>query len=76
MNTEEKNQIAELLASAKRIAVIPSKLAGPEAYAAGVGLYYLLKNAEKNVTLLLRAKSATAVGILTLKPMTTPPRLL
>ncbi len=57
MNTEEKNQIAELLASAKRIAVIPSKLAGPEAYAAGVGLYYLLKNAEKNVSLIYPGKT-------------------
>lgn len=53
---EEKNQIAEILKSAKNIAIIPSRIAGTEAFIAGVGLYHLLKNAEKTVSLIYPGK--------------------
>ena len=36
------NLISELIKNAGNIAVVPSKVAGGDAYAAGVGLYYSL----------------------------------
>lgn len=47
---DKTNQIIELLKEANNIAVVPSKVAGVDAFAAGVGLYFMLKDLNKNVT--------------------------
>jgi len=48
---DKTNQIIELLREAKNIAIVPSKVAGVDAFAAGVGLYFMLKDLNKDVTL-------------------------
>lgn len=48
---DKTNQIIELLKEAKNIAIVPSKVAGVDAFAAGVGLYLMLKELNKDVTL-------------------------
>lgn len=45
------NQIQSLIKEANDIAVIPSKIAGGDAYAAAVGLYQMLKDSNKKATL-------------------------
>ncbi len=54
MNVEidKTNQIIELFRDAKSIAITPSKVAGVDAFAAGVGLYFVLKEDGKNVSLI------------------------
>lgn len=49
---DKTNQIIELLKEAKNIAIVPSKVAGVDAFAAGVGLYFMLKDLNKDVTLI------------------------
>ena len=49
---DKTNQIIELLKEAKNIAIAPSKVAGVDAFAAGVGLYFMLKEENKDVTLI------------------------
>ncbi|RJR27487.1 hypothetical protein C4561_02210 [candidate division WWE3 bacterium] len=53
---EKNNLITELLENSKRVAILPSKVSGVDAYCAGVGLYYMLKNKEKNVSLIYPGK--------------------
>jgi nanoRNase/pAp phosphatase (c-di-AMP/oligoRNAs hydrolase) len=48
---DKTNQIIELLREAKNIAIVPSKVAGVDAFAAGVGLFFMLKDLNKDVTL-------------------------
>lgn len=45
-----QNRIKELIKSAKNIAIIPNKVAGVDAFSAGVGLYKMLKDEGKNVS--------------------------
>jgi len=44
-------KVVELIEKAQKIAIVPSKVSGPDAFCAGVGLYYMLKEKEKNVSL-------------------------
>jgi nanoRNase/pAp phosphatase (c-di-AMP/oligoRNAs hydrolase) len=43
-------QIKKLFEETADVAIIPSKVAGLDAFAAGVGLYFILKDMGKNVT--------------------------
>lgn len=45
-------QIKDLFEGATDIAIMPSKIAGVDAFAAGVGLYFILKGQGKNVALI------------------------
>jgi nanoRNase/pAp phosphatase (c-di-AMP/oligoRNAs hydrolase) len=44
-------QIKELFEGSRNIAIMPSKIAGIDAFAAGVGLYFMLKDEGKDVAL-------------------------
>lgn len=53
MDKKEKHiTIKEVLEKADRIALLPSSIAGVDAFCAGVGLYHMLKNKEKKVSLI------------------------
>jgi len=58
MNDENKNknQVAMLVEESKNIAIIPSKLAGLDAFCAGAALYHMLKTLDKNVSFLYTGK--------------------
>ena len=58
MNGENKNknQVAMLVEEAKNIAIIPSKLAGLDAFCAGAALFHMLKAQDKNVSFLYTGK--------------------
>ena len=57
MNENEKSKkFNELIENAKNIAIVPSKLAGADAFSAGVGLYWALKSADKRVSLIYQGK--------------------
>jgi len=47
---EPTKNVVGIVNSSNKIAVIPSKTAGLDAFAAGVGLYKMLKKMEKNVS--------------------------
>lgn len=49
-------KIKELIENAKNIAIMPSKVANVDAFAAAVGLYYSLKASEKHVSLIYQGK--------------------
>ena len=52
MNNDQafnNKRIIELIEQSKKIAIIPSKIAGTDAFCAGVGLYYILKDHSKDV---------------------------
>lgn len=51
-----KEQMRKLIKEAENIAVIPSKISGADAFTAGVGLYYMLKDLEKPVSLIYSGK--------------------
>jgi nanoRNase/pAp phosphatase (c-di-AMP/oligoRNAs hydrolase) len=53
MNNEvdKTSQIIDLIQEAKSIAIIPSKIAAVDAFAAAVGLFHMLKEENKNVTI-------------------------
>lgn len=53
---ENKNKIAELIAGAKSIAVVPSKVSGVDAFSAGVALYQLLKDTTEAVSFIYTGK--------------------
>ena len=53
----KKEDILKLIADAKHIAVVPSKIAGTETFIAGVGLYHMLKALNKPVKLLYIGKT-------------------
>lgn len=48
---DKTNQIIELFKEAKNIAIMPSKVAGVDAFAAALGLYFILKEENKDITL-------------------------
>lgn len=54
MSTEidKTSQIIELIQDAKSIAILPSKIGGIDAFAAAVGLFHMLKEENKNVTII------------------------
>ncbi|KKS16243.1 MAG: hypothetical protein UU80_C0005G0026 [candidate division WWE3 bacterium GW2011_GWA1_41_8] len=59
MNGNEKNnseKIMELIENARTIAVIPSKVAGADAFSAAVGLYNMLLATGKDVSLVYTGK--------------------
>jgi len=53
----EKNKIAALINEAENIAIIPSKVAGMDAFGAGVALYFMLKESDKNVSFVYSGKT-------------------
>lgn len=54
MNNEidKTSQIIDLIQEANSIAIIPSKIAGVDAFAAAVGLFHMLKEDNKQVTII------------------------
>jgi nanoRNase/pAp phosphatase (c-di-AMP/oligoRNAs hydrolase) len=48
---DKTNQIIDLIKGAKSIAIIPSKIAGVDSFAAAVGLFHMLREENKNVTI-------------------------
>jgi nanoRNase/pAp phosphatase (c-di-AMP/oligoRNAs hydrolase) len=48
INTYNKEQIVDLIDESKNIAVMPSKIAGCDAFSASVGLFYMLQNKYGN----------------------------
>lgn len=54
MNSEidKTNQIIELLKEANSIAIMPSKIVGIDAFSAAVGLYHLLKEEGRDVSII------------------------
>ncbi len=51
-----KDRVQSLIEESNNIAIIPSKVAGADAFCASVALYYMLKEQEKNVTLIYPGK--------------------
>jgi nanoRNase/pAp phosphatase (c-di-AMP/oligoRNAs hydrolase) len=51
-NNETKSSMEQLIDLSKNIAVIPSQVAGYDAFAAALGLFFGLKEKEKNVSLI------------------------
>jgi nanoRNase/pAp phosphatase (c-di-AMP/oligoRNAs hydrolase) len=49
---DKTNQILDLIKGAKSIAIMPFKTAGMDAFSASVGLYYMLKNEGKDVSII------------------------
>lgn len=49
---DKTNQIIELIKEAGSVAIMPSKVAGVDAFAAAAGLYFMLKDENKNVALI------------------------
>jgi len=49
---DKTNQIVELIRSAKSVALMPSKTAGVDAFAAAGGLYHMLREEGKDVTVI------------------------
>lgn len=64
MNNEldKTNQIIELIREAKNIAIMPSKVAGVDAFAGGAGLYLMLKEKNKNVTIIYPGSAPEEFG--------------
>jgi nanoRNase/pAp phosphatase (c-di-AMP/oligoRNAs hydrolase) len=59
MNENENNnaqRVRELIENARTIAVVPSKVAGADAFSAGVGLYYMLAATGKDASLVYTGK--------------------
>lgn len=52
----EKNKVLSIVGQAKNIGIMASKVAGLDAYAAGVGLYYALKESDKKVSFIYPGK--------------------
>ncbi len=50
------NNLISIFAQANKIAIIPSEIAGTDAFCAAVGLYYVLKDQEKNASLIYTGK--------------------
>jgi nanoRNase/pAp phosphatase (c-di-AMP/oligoRNAs hydrolase) len=49
---DKTNQIVALIKEAGNIVIMPSKVAGMDAFAASAGLYHMLKDENKNVTII------------------------
>ena len=60
---DKTNQIIELIREADRIAIMPSKVAGVDAFAAAVGLYFILKEEEKGLTVIYPGKIPEEYGL-------------
>ncbi|MFC1756134.1 bifunctional oligoribonuclease/PAP phosphatase NrnA [Patescibacteria group bacterium] len=59
MNNDKnvKNKIAGLIEESQNIAVMPSKVAGMDAFGAGVALYHMLKELDKDVSFIYPGKT-------------------
>lgn len=58
MDQQEKNiQITNAIQSARTIAIMPNKVSNLDAFSAGVGLYYMLKDLDKDVTFIYQGKT-------------------
>ncbi|EKD99543.1 MAG: hypothetical protein ACD_22C00234G0002 [uncultured bacterium] len=57
LETNYNQKIKELIEGAKHIAIIPSKVAGVNAFCAGVGLYHMLIEKEKAVSFIYPGKT-------------------
>ncbi len=53
---QNKNKISELIQNAKSIAILPSKVAGADAFCAAAALYHMLKVREKQVFIIYPGK--------------------
>jgi len=64
MNEDKKvkNKIAGLIEESRNIAVIPSKVVGIDAFGAGVALYHMIKELDKNVSFIYPGKVPEKVG--------------
>jgi len=58
MNGEnnDKNKVTALIEESKNIAIIPSKLAGLDAFCAGAAMYYMIKDLGKDVSFIYIGK--------------------
>jgi nanoRNase/pAp phosphatase (c-di-AMP/oligoRNAs hydrolase) len=56
LNESSSKKALELIENAKHIAIVPSKVAGADAFSAAVGLYHMLCAKEKDVTLIYPGK--------------------
>jgi len=56
MELEKTSQVSDYIKEAKSIAVVPSKVGGIDAFAGGLGIYFMLKNSGKNVSLIYQGK--------------------
>lgn len=50
------NEILDIISKSKNIAIFPSKISGVDSFCAGVGLYYMLRNKEKEAYLVYQGK--------------------
>jgi len=64
MNNEidKTNQIIDLIHEAKSIAIIPSKIAGVDSFAAAIGLFHMLREENKNVTIIYPGSRPEELG--------------
>lgn len=60
--TDKIEQIKELFEVSGNIAIMPSKIAGVDAFAAGVGLYFMLKDQGKEVALIYPGSTPEEFG--------------
>jgi len=57
IETADTRLLIDLLGNSHKIAIIPSKVSGADAFCAGVGLYYMLKEKEgKNISFVYQGK--------------------
>lgn len=56
VNHQSDNFVTKLIDEAQNVAVIPSGVAGADAYAAAVGLFYMLLDKEKTVSFVYQGK--------------------
>ncbi|MCA9307986.1 MAG: hypothetical protein R3B92_02440 [Patescibacteria group bacterium] len=56
MEQSTTKNIEEIIATATRIALIPSKISGADAFTAGVGLFNMLEEKGKNVTFIYKGE--------------------
>ncbi len=52
----KNNRVAELVEKSNSIAIIPSKVAGLDAYCAGAAVYYMLRGLDKSVSFIYPGK--------------------
>lgn len=62
IEVDKSNQIIDLIHEAKSIAIIPSKIAGVDAFAAAIGLFHMLREENKNVTIIYPGSKPEELG--------------
>ncbi|MBW6442046.1 hypothetical protein K0B04_04065 [Patescibacteria group bacterium] len=60
---DKTDQIIELIREANRIAIMPSKVAGIDSFAAGIGMYHILKEEDKGVNVIYPGKPPEEYGL-------------